>query len=92
MNEENLQQFCNFVKELLENNNSSLEINSGRKYVKLISNYAGSRSAWCFIDKTSGEIFKVASWNAPAKHSRGNIAEKGSYENYPWTGPHYLRG
>jgi len=26
-----------------------------------------------FVDKTTGDIFKPASFNAPAKHARGNV-------------------
>ena len=26
-----------------------------------------------FIDKATGDIFKPASWKAPAKHARGNV-------------------
>lgn len=31
------------------------------------------RNIVCFIDKTTGDIFKPASFNAPAKHARGNV-------------------
>ena len=30
-------------------------------------------SAYAFIDKSNGDVLKPASWNAPAKHARGNI-------------------
>ena len=40
-----------------------------------------------------GDIFKPASWNAPAKHARGNIYDesKGMSQMNPY-GPNYLRG
>ena len=50
------------------------------------------RSAFCFVDKETGDVLKAASWKAPAKHSRGNIFDEhnglGSMGPY---GPAYLR-
>jgi hypothetical protein len=45
----------------------------GRKYIKLVSNRHG-RSVYCFID-LNGNIYKAASWKAPAKHIRGSVFE-----------------
>jgi len=52
----------------------------GKKYAKLIKseNHGGNivgRSAFCFIDLATGDILKAASWAAPAKGVRGNIAK-----------------
>jgi hypothetical protein len=33
----------------------------------------GHRGAYCFIDKTTGDVLKAASWKAPAKGVRSNI-------------------
>lgn len=44
----------------------------GRKYIKIVVTTAGSRSVYCFIDM-KGNIYKSASWNAPAKHVRGSV-------------------
>ena len=90
--EKQMQEFCDFVKNLLAKEvGHGLDIEDGRKYVKLVSNRNGSRSVWCFVDKATGSIFKPASWKAPAKHARGNILVPESYSDYQWTGPHYLR-
>ena len=76
--ESNLNSFVNEVnlrhKNLFDKNYPNLDIpvasvNKGRKYFKIII----SNSVHSFIDKTSGDIFKAASFNAPAKHARGNI-------------------
>jgi hypothetical protein len=50
------------------------------------------RSAWAFVDRTSGDVLKPASWRAPAKGSRGNIfsADNGMGSMGPY-GPAYLR-
>ena len=46
-------------------------IESGRKYHKIILiDGGGSRSVSCFVDKKTGEIYKAASFRAPAKHVR----------------------
>jgi hypothetical protein len=46
----------------------------GLKFIRIIcGSYGGSRSSFCFIDKSNGDILKCAGWNAPAKHPRGNI-------------------
>jgi len=39
----------------------------------LIMNAAGSRSVHCFIDKKTGEVYKSASWKAPAKGVRYDL-------------------
>lgn len=51
----------------------------GRKYVKLVSVGRSQRSVYCFLDM-NGNIFKAATWKAPAKHIRGSIFD----ENYGW--------
>ena len=67
----------------------------GRKFIKVLE---GTR-VWGFvaIDSDShknilynrGDTFKAASWNAPAKHARGNVFYKDT-SWYEWTGPNYL--
>jgi len=64
----------------------------GRKYIKVVDESHGSRSAYCFIDQ-NGNIYKPASWKAPAKHVRGSVFDP----DYSWgraLGPYgaaYLR-
>ena len=49
-------------------------IESGRKYHKIIMETGGgSRSVHAFVDKKTGEVFKPASFKAPAKHVRFNL-------------------
>jgi len=56
-------------------------IESGRKYHKLIMETgAGSRGIHAFVDKKTGEVYKPASWKAPAKHVRFNLLEINSRE------------
>ena len=53
-------------------------IESGRKYHKIImevpnTNRPPSRSVHAFIDMKTGEVYKPASFKAPAKHVRFNL-------------------
>lgn len=53
-------------------------IESGRKYHKIImevpnTNRPPSRSVHAFVDKKTGEVYKAASFKAPAKHVRFNL-------------------
>ncbi len=49
-------------------------IESGRKYHKVImETESGSCSVHAFVDKKTGEVYKPASWKAPAKIVRYNL-------------------
>tara|TARA_B100000073_G_scaffold71473_1_gene53146 strand:+ start:205 stop:573 length:369 start_codon:yes stop_codon:yes gene_type:complete len=66
-------------------------IESGRKYHKIIMETgAGSRSVHAFVDKKTGEVYKPASFKAPAKHVRFNLLlikdREWLYENADWAG------
>ena len=66
-------------------------IESGRKYHKLImETNAGSRSVHAFIDKKTGEVYKPASFKAPAKIVRYNLLSEMSrekcFERCDWAG------
>ncbi len=55
----------------------TLSYTKGPKRYKIIStNESGHQSVWAFIDKTTGDVLKPASWKAPAKGARGNILDK----------------
>ena len=56
-------------------------IESGRKYHKIVmETEAGSRSVHAFIEKKFGNVYKAASWKAPAKHIRFNLLDDNSRE------------
>jgi rhamnose utilization protein RhaD (predicted bifunctional aldolase and dehydrogenase) len=46
---------------------------SGKKYYKVIHTQDDSSSVHSFVDKVTGEVYKPASWKAPAKHVRYNF-------------------
>jgi hypothetical protein len=64
---------------------------AGNKYVRIFHWYdSGSslkqRSCHSFIDLNTGDIWKAASWKAPAKNfPRGNVIRK-EYGTIRWTG------
>jgi len=54
----------------------------GSKYKRIVTTSGSSRSVHCFIEVATGDIWKAASWKAPAKNfPRGNI-----YNDDPTTG------
>jgi hypothetical protein len=78
----------------------------GASYVRIIMTTLGtSRSCWAFVALKDGntkgmgsfkrgDILKAASWQAPAKHARGNVfqpGENGCCNVSKWTGPNYLK-
>lgn len=52
-------------------------VKPGRKYLKITQARRGDEergcSVHCFIDAKTGDIYKAASWNAPAKGVRYNL-------------------
>jgi hypothetical protein len=72
-------------------------IESGKKYHKIVMIDSGnSRSVHCFIDKKTGEVYKSASWKAPAKGVRydlRNIKQREwLFKNADWSGGYlYIR-
>ena len=86
------------------------KVKTGKKYYKIVqqefetwegSKYYGQyrdASVHAFVDKKTGQVFKPASWQAPAKHVRFDlriIREREflfNYKNTDWAGGYlYLR-
>ena len=67
----------------------------GKRFFKVIKTYpgAGGGSVFCFVERTSGDIYKPASWNAPAKGVRFNILrDMDILKNADWAGSYlYIR-
>ena len=64
---------------------------SGRKYHKIIfTDGGGQRSSHAFVDKKTGEVYKSASWQAPAKGVRFDLRliqdREWLLENADWSG------
>jgi hypothetical protein len=70
------------------------EIQTGRKYHKINVKNGGVHA---FIDKNTGEVYKPASYKAPAKHVRYDLRRikqrHECFSNADWAGSYlYLRG
>ena len=68
-------------------------IESGRKYHKIImvdDSVRKNRSVHAFVDKKTGEVYKSASWKAPAKGVRYDLRliedREWLLENADWAG------
>ena len=66
-------------------------VETGKKYHKVILITSGnSRSVHCFIDKKTGEVYKSATWKAPAKGVRYDLRlikdREYLLENADWSG------
>ena len=69
------------------------EIQTGRKYHKIVAKNQGVHA---FVNKTTGEVFKPASYKAPAKHVRYDLRRikqrQECFSNADWAGGYlYLR-
>ena len=88
--QENIVKHCNTLCDCLvedfrthhpESDPYKFYIESGRKYHKLIMETGGgSRSVHAFVDKKTGEVYKPASFKAPAKIVRYRLLEIASRE------------
>ena len=79
--------------EELKNNECPVDfiIEGGRKYHKIIFiDGGGHRSVHAFVDKKTGEVYKSASWKAPAKGVRYDLRiieqREWLFENADWSG------
>ena len=98
--------YANKELESVKNGTANLmrfNVIEGRKYWKIFSyeydDYKGEykqSSINCFVDKKTGDVFKPASYNKPAKHVRYNLLDEDSRANCllraDWAGGYlYLR-
>ena len=68
-----------------------LRVDEGRKFVRIVMTEGPEGvhgSAFCFINKETGDVLKAASWKTPAKNfARGNIFDaKNGLGRFCWTG------
>ena len=98
--------------EEIENGTANLYkfiVKKGRKYLKIINQQYDDMGAYAtyqyrdgsvhaFIDRETGDVYKPASWNKPAKHVRYNLLERSDsnflfdWKNVGWAGGYlYMR-
>ena len=96
----NVRKYCLMLCDALEQDFKShypnsdpykFSIESGRKYHKIVmETESQSKSVHAFVDKKTGEVYKPASWKAPAKHVRYNLlmidSREQCFEQADWAG------
>ena len=83
------------IEEIKKNPDYDFVIESGRKYYKIVM-VNNQRSVHAFIDKRTGEVYKPAGWQGPAKHVRYDLRlikdREYVLENCDWAGGYlYMR-
>ena len=83
------------IKAIKKNPDYDFVTESGRKYYKIIM-VNNQRSVHAFVDKRTGEVYKPAGWQGPAKHVRYDlrVIKDREYvlENCDWAGGYlYLK-
>jgi len=70
-------------------------ITKGKKYLKVIMKDYNQSSAHLFVDQTNGDVFKPASFKAPAKGVRYNLLDdksrKEMLKRADWAGSYLYR-
>ena len=79
----------NSIEEIKKNPDYDFVCESGRKYYKIVM-VNNQRSVHAFIDKRTGEVYKPAGWQGPAKHVRYDLRlikdREYVLENCDWAG------
>ena len=70
-------------------------IKEGRKYLKIVMSAQGSKSVHAFVDRKTGEVYKSASFKAPAKGVRFDLRlikdREWLYEHADWAGSYLYK-
>jgi len=78
------------IREGTYNYRIGFKVEETRKYYKILMNDSNSTSVSAFVDKETGEVYKPASFKAPAKGVRFNLLDKNSreecYRRADWAG------
>lgn len=79
-----------------KNDYLKFEIESGKRYHKIVMITLGdARSIHAFVDKVTGDVYKPASWKAPAKGIRFNLLlikdREWLEKNCDWAGSYLYR-
>lgn len=64
--------YCRKLERLSGN---TVTLADGRKFIKVVTDDGTQRSVHSFVEKTTGNLYKAASWNAPAKGVRYNLVQ-----------------
>ena len=66
---------------------------TGKRFYKICRSRDGvtPNSSYAFIDKTNGDLYRSASWAAPANYVRGNINDASGLDACDEYGVKYLK-
>ena len=69
-------------------------VEEGCKYLKIVMSTSGNRSVHAFVDRITGDVYKAASWKAPAKGVRYNLLKdpETCYRKADWAGGYLYAG
>jgi hypothetical protein len=87
--------FLQHAQKLVDKRGQKLKVGytPGKKYVRVFVDQGGitGKSAFCFVDKATGDVLKADGWKRPARGPRGSIYTPAKYgiDQY---GAHYARG
>jgi hypothetical protein len=66
---------------------------TGKRFYKICRSRDGVKpsSAYAFIDKANGDLYRAGSWSAPANYVRGNINDESGLNACDQYGVKYLK-
>lgn len=83
-------EWCGRARAQYSDNYPRLHLVVGKRFAKIVETKSsgGQQGVFGFIEISSGDIYKAASWNSPAKNfTRGNINDdKQGLGRVKWTG------
>lgn len=67
---------------------------TGKRFWKIVwtRNKGKNKTAYAFVDKSNGDLYKAATWAAPANYVRGNINDESGLDACEEYGVKYLIG
>lgn len=72
-----LQKYCTYIDRLHNNlwpkSPHVIKVIEGKRFLKVVRVVQGQSSLHSFIELATGDVYKAASYKAPAKHVRGTI-------------------
>lgn len=70
---EALKKYIKVVEEKMGGRGYEINFTEGRKYWKITYKFNNQTYVHSFVDRSTGDILKAATWNVPAKGIRGSI-------------------
>ena len=76
-----VKELCSIVKERAHDpSKTEMGLEFGKKYIRVTISTYGAKSVHCFVNASTGDVLKSASYKAPAKGIRYNLLDEQSRE------------